>query len=154
MITDLIGNPQEDLVEQISILKNKEFILSLPKRKPKDLNAIFKGANPDAIDLIRRMLTFDPLKRITIDEALEHPYMSQLHFPDDEPTTDLVSAFDFDFEIYSLKKEDYKDLIYEEIMLYHDENSVKQYMKDKKDNPEGILYKRYGKDRIKKKFKK
>ena len=154
MITDLIGNPQEDLVEQISILKNKEFILSLPKRKPKDFATIFKGANPDAIDLIRRMLTFDPLRRITIDEALEHAYMSQLHFPEDEPTTELVSAFDFDFEIYSLKKEDYKDLIFEEIMLYHDENSVKQYMKDKNENPEGILYKRYGKDRIKKKFKK
>ena len=27
-------------------------------------------------------------------------------------------------------------------------------MKDKSENPEGILYKRYGKDRIKKKFKK
>lgn len=140
MITDLIGNPQEDLVEQITILKNKEFILSLPKRKAKDMNTIFKGANPDAIDLIKRMLTFDPSKRITIDEALEHPYMSQLHFPDDEPTTDPVSAFDFDFEIYSLKKEDYKDLIYEEIMLYHDEKAVKQYMKDKAENPEGILY--------------
>lgn len=154
MITDLIGNPQEDLVEQITILKNKEFIQSLPRRKAKDFGTIFKGSNPDAIDLIRRMLTFDPSKRITVDEALEHPYMSQLHFPDDEPTTQNVSAFDFDFEIYSLKKEDYKDLIYEEIMLYHDEAAVKQYMKDKKENPEGILYKRYGKDRIKKKFKK
>lgn len=76
MITNLIGNPQDDLVEQITILKNKEFIQNLPKTKPKDLNTVFKGANPDAIDLIRRMLTFDPSKRITIDEALEHPYMS------------------------------------------------------------------------------
>ena len=45
--------------------------------------------------------------------------MAQLHFPDDEPTCEPVSAFDFDFEIYSLRKEDYKELIYEEIMLYH-----------------------------------
>jgi serine/threonine protein kinase len=126
----------------------------LPRRKAKDLNTVFKGANVDAIDLIKRMLTFDPLKRITIDDALAHPYMSQLHFPDDEPTTDLVQAFDFDFEIYSLKKEDYKDLIYEEIMLYHDEDSVKTYLVDKAENVEGILFKRYGKDRIKKKFKK
>ena len=51
--------------------------------------------------------------------------MSQHHFPDDEPTAETVSAFDFDFEIYGLKKEDYKDLIFEEIMLYHDEISVK-----------------------------
>mmetsp|Transcript_17266 Transcript_17266/g.12340 ORF Transcript_17266/g.12340 Transcript_17266/m.12340 type:complete len:81 (-) Transcript_17266:58-300(-) len=80
--------------------------------------------------------------------------MAQLHYPDDEPTMPPVSPFDFDFELYSLKKEDYKDLIYEEIMLYHDEAMVKQYMKDQKDHPEGVLFKRYGKDRIKKKYRK
>jgi mitogen-activated protein kinase 1/3 len=48
----------------------------LPKRKGKDFSSVFKGANGDAIDLIRKMLTFDPIKRITIDEALEHPYMA------------------------------------------------------------------------------
>lgn len=50
--------------------------MSLPKRKCKDFTQVFKGANPDAIDLIKKMLTFDPSKRITIDQALEHPYMS------------------------------------------------------------------------------
>lgn len=99
------------------------------------------------------MLSFDPTKRMTIDEALAHPYMSQLHFPEDEPTAELVSAFDFDFEIYSLHKEDYKDLIYEEIMLYHADENVKQYLKDKAENPKGVLFKRFGKDRIRKKFK-
>lgn len=64
-----------------------------------------------------------------------------------------MSAFDFDFEIYSLKKEDYKDLIYDEIMLYHDEEYVKQYLKGKAEYPEGVLFKKYGKDRVKKKFK-
>jgi len=38
---------------------------------------------------------------------------------------DPVNPFDFDFELYSLKKDDYKDLIFDEIMLYHDENAVK-----------------------------
>ena len=103
--------------------------------------------------MIKKMLTFDPLKRMTIDEALAHPYMSQLHFPEDEPVAELVSAFDFDFEIYSLRKEDYKELIYEEIMLYHSDENVRQYLKDKAENSKGILYKRYGKDRIKKRYK-
>lgn len=53
-----------------------------------------------------------------------------MHFPDDEPIREPVNAFDFDFEIYSLKKEDYKDLIYEEIMMYHDESVVKTYLKN------------------------
>ena len=51
--------------------------------------------------------------------------MKQLHCEEDEPVHPLVSAFDFDFELYNLKKEEYKDLIFEEIMLYHDDLKVK-----------------------------
>ena len=54
------------------------------------------------------MLHFDPKKRITVDEALSHPYLQELHYDDDEPTTDPVSAFDFDFELYDLSKDDYR----------------------------------------------
>ncbi len=75
-----------------------------------------------------------------------------MHFPDDEPTCELVSAFDFDFEIYSLKKEDYKDLIYDEIMLYHDDEAVRSYDSNKKHYPQGMLYKVYSKERVKKRF--
>jgi len=67
---------------------------------------------------MRQMLEFDPKNRITVELALAHPYLQALHCEEDEPTTTLVSAFDFDFEIYDLKKEDYKDLLYEEVMLY------------------------------------
>jgi serine/threonine protein kinase len=48
------------------------------------------------------MLVFDPKNRITIDEALKHPYLKELHYPDDEPIRESVIAFDFDFEIYDL----------------------------------------------------
>jgi len=37
-----------------------------------------------ALDLLKKFLTFDPTKRITIDQALEHPYLANLHAPDDE----------------------------------------------------------------------
>ncbi len=75
LITELVGSPEEDVVQQISHEKNKEFVMSLPRRKGKDFNSVFKGANPDAIDLLKKLLMFDPKKRITITEALEHPYM-------------------------------------------------------------------------------
>jgi serine/threonine protein kinase len=58
------------------------------------------------------MMSFDPKKRITVTEALQHPYLEQLHCPEDEPTTQPVCNFDFDYEIYSLGKRDYKDLIF------------------------------------------
>jgi serine/threonine protein kinase len=41
-----------------------------------------------AVDLLSKMLIFDPRKRITIDEALEHPYLAALHSVDDEPVAD------------------------------------------------------------------
>ena len=58
----------------------------LPKRKGADFNELFSGwSNPEAIDLLTKMLTFDPLKRIIVEEALAHPYMKNLHFEEDEP---------------------------------------------------------------------
>jgi serine/threonine protein kinase len=90
------------------------------------------------------MLTFDPKKRITVDDALAHPYLAALHCPDDEPTTQPVSAYDFEFEIYDLKGEDYKDLLYEEIMLYQVESKIQEYLDNKKKYPMGILAQRFG----------
>ena len=152
MITKLLGNPSSKLVNQIENEKNKEFVLQLPKREGKKFEDLFKGANPLAIDLLKKMLTYDPADRITVAEALKHPYLKQLHFPDDEPVTQLVSAFDFDFEKYSLGKEDFKDLIYEEIMLYHSDEAALQYIKSKEQYPNGALHLKYG-HRIRKAYK-
>jgi len=76
MITKLLGTPSPKLVAQIENEKNREFVLQLPKREGKKFEELFKGANPLAIDLLKRMLTYDPEERITVDEALKHPYLS------------------------------------------------------------------------------
>jgi serine/threonine protein kinase len=152
MITKLLGNPSSKQVNQIENEKNREFVLQLPKREAKDFTQIFKGANPLAIDLLKKMLTYDPDERISVADALAHPYLKQLHFPDDEPTTEPVSAFDFDFEKFSLGKDDFKELIYEEIMLYHSDEAAFEYIKNKRKYPEGILHIKYG-NRFRKAYK-
>ena len=45
-----------------------------------------------ALDLLDRMLCFHPRGRITVSEALRHPYLAPLHVPDDEPE----AGFSFD----------------------------------------------------------
>ena len=37
-----------------------------------------------ALDLLDKMLTFNPHKRITVEQALAHPYLEQYYDPDDE----------------------------------------------------------------------
>ena len=46
--------------------------------------------------MLELLLAFDPAKRITVEQALEHPYLSIWHDPNDEP--DCPSEFEFDFE--------------------------------------------------------
>jgi len=49
-----------------------------------------------ALDLLERLLAFDPAKRITVEKALEHPYLAIWHDPTDEP--EHPAPFDFSFE--------------------------------------------------------
>ncbi|GAB2226989.1 hypothetical protein Droror1_Dr00008788 [Drosera rotundifolia] len=42
---------------------------------------MYPGADPLTIDLLKKMLTFDPSKRITTKEALNHPYFLGLNEP-------------------------------------------------------------------------
>jgi len=41
---------------------------------------------PAAIDLLTKMLAFDPSSRVTVLEALEHPWLASYHDVDDEPS--------------------------------------------------------------------
>lgn len=47
---------------------------------------MFPDASSKSIDLMEKMLQFDPRKRITVEEALRHPYLAQLHDPASEPS--------------------------------------------------------------------
>ena len=75
MITKLLGNPTSRLISKIDNEKNKEFVQQLPKREGKNFDEYFAGANPQAIDLLKKMMTYDPEERITVEEALAHPYL-------------------------------------------------------------------------------
>jgi mitogen-activated protein kinase 7 len=48
------------------------------------------------LDLLEKLLTFDPAARITVEEALAHPYLEAYHDVEDEPVHE--KPFDFAFE--------------------------------------------------------
>ena len=43
------------------------------------------------------MLIFDPRKRISVEEALQHPYLEELYCPEDEPTREPIDPIEFEF---------------------------------------------------------
>ena len=55
-----------------------------------------RTANPLALELLHAMLKFNPDERITVEEALKHPYLKDFHGQMPEPLCDQL--FDFEFE--------------------------------------------------------
>ena len=53
-------------------------------------------AGKDALDLLSKMIVIEPEKRITVETAISHPYLSKYHDASYEP--DCAKTFDFCFE--------------------------------------------------------
>lgn len=79
---------------------------------------LYPNATPVALDLLEKLLDFDPARRLTVEQALQHPYLETYHDPEDEPTH---SAFDFAFESVN-RIDELKKLIQEEINTYYSPN--------------------------------
>ena len=109
LICEYLGTPDVDNMKHIPE-ESKNLIKKLPKNKKvgKDFNKIFSFANPEAIDLLKKLLTFDPDKRISVTDALAHPYLKDLHLEDDEPTREPVDYLDFEFEDHNLTTQQLK----------------------------------------------
>ena len=119
LILDVLGSPDDDDLASIGSDKARRYVRSLPHKEKVPFDRLYPNASPDAIDLLEGLLTFNPAKRLTVEEALTHPYMAALHDPDDEPSAE--SLFDFEFEKSTLTEPLLRSLLFEEILAFHPE---------------------------------
>jgi serine/threonine protein kinase len=101
----------------ISRRTSPRYLRSLNPIQSPPLQEVYPHASADAIDLLQKMLKFDPDERISIEDALGHPYLKEHHDLTDEPS---CTEFDFDFEAESgeLSAQDYREKILEEVQAY------------------------------------
>ncbi|KAF8757825.1 kinase-like protein [Rhizoctonia solani] len=85
IIIDILGTPDEETLQRIGSVKAQAYIRSLPVKEQKPFKSLFPQADDLALDLLSKMVTFDPAKRLTVLEALKHPYLEAYHDEDDEP---------------------------------------------------------------------
>ncbi|KAK2434014.1 mitogen-activated protein kinase protein MMK2 [Trifolium repens] len=116
LITELLGLPNEEDLGFLRSDNAKKYVKQLQHVDKQPFAQRFPDISPLAIDLAEKMLVFDPSKRITVEEALNHPYMSSLHEINEEPV--CPSPFVFDFEQATLNEEDIKELIWNESLNF------------------------------------
>ncbi|PWY63804.1 MAP kinase SakA [Aspergillus eucalypticola CBS 122712] len=118
LITDALGNPPDEVIERICTKAALNIVKSLPKRQPAPWATLFPDSDEDAIDLLAKMLIFDPDKRISAAKALEHPYLGVYHDPTDEPVAE--QKFDWSFSEVAHSIDEWKIMIYTEVVDFHD----------------------------------
>lgn len=119
LICEKLGKPSEKDLDFVTSERAKRFMNSLPNKAPVPLPEIFPAhkGEKQALDLLRKMLDIHPKKRITIEKALEHPFLESLHNVDDEPLHEKI--FQFEFEHEELSRERIQQLIWDEMRDYH-----------------------------------
>lgn len=115
-IMSTIPTPSKRDVDSIkSAYSSSLFDKSVNIRSRRPLEELIPNAPADGLDLLKLLLQFNPEKRLTAEEALDHPYVSKFHKPADEVslTYDVVPPVDDDVQ---LSVNEYRDKLYESII--------------------------------------
>ena len=122
VIFEVLGTPTKEEIDSLNDEQARAYLEDLPKQQSQNLAEMFPGTNADGINLLTNLLRFDVKKRLTVTQALEHPYFSRVR------DIDLESAhprMKFDFEGIPLQRKELHQLILTEVLYYHPNERTK-----------------------------
>lgn len=116
VIFEVIGTPDQDDKSFVTDQKALEYLEAFPQHPKADLSKMYPGAGEEALDLLSRMLNFNPFFRISVDEALSHSFFKKVRKTEKEITAE--TEIQIEFEKDSLDKKKLRQLFLEEMKQF------------------------------------
>jgi len=110
-IIEVTGRPSKEDIDAIQSEWATQMLENLPEPNERGLESMYPSADADAHDLLKKLLMFNPDKRITVEEALDHPYVGQFHNPEEEISCDKTIHIPID-DNKKLTVANYRDELY------------------------------------------
>jgi len=121
-IIEVIGRPTKDDINDIQSEFAAQLLDNLLEpQNPRSLESMYPMADSDAIDMMRQLLTFSPVKRMTAVQALAHPYVAQFHVPEEEIDCQKKIVISID-DNKKLSVSAYRDELYTSIIKVNVDN--------------------------------
>mmetsp|Transcript_87429 Transcript_87429/g.178258 ORF Transcript_87429/g.178258 Transcript_87429/m.178258 type:complete len:337 (+) Transcript_87429:3-1013(+) len=117
-IFDLLGSPDESVLEQLQRPDAKKHIRSIPKRSGTGLRKRFPHVPTESLDILEQMLRFMPQDRITVGAALQYPLLTEFRDPAKETLAPQHVILEFDKEP-DIGEHTLRKLFAEEINKFH-----------------------------------
>lgn len=78
LIFDVLGTPSLESIANIKSLQAQRFCRSVARKTRLNFRSFFPTAHPEALDLLDKLLQFNPRERLTAAQVLAHPYVAGL----------------------------------------------------------------------------
>jgi len=85
LVIGQLGTPNAESLTDVDE-KLVTVINGMPRKEPRPLQPSFPDASALALELLTELLQFSPSRRATAEQALQHPYLAELHDEESEPT--------------------------------------------------------------------
>lgn len=114
-IMSCVARPNKKDLESVNSPFAKAILDQLATRHRTPLQEVLPAAPLEALDLVGKLLSFNPDKRLTAKQSLCHPYVSRFRDPEEELELSCKVVPYLDDNI-QLSIEEYRDKLYESII--------------------------------------
>jgi mitogen-activated protein kinase 1/3 len=81
LILGVVGTQSQSDLEFIVNEKARAYLMSLAQTPKQSYKRLYSNADPRALDLLDKLLAFNPNNRISVEDALAHPFFEQYYDP-------------------------------------------------------------------------